>query len=75
MGQAAASSQSSQISAVCVGLQPGQLPAAIGSAGQRTTLVTAQHPGQADQDRGQGSSPRTTSNLPDGGSGGIQAAL
>ena len=61
--------QSDAVAVVCLGLQPGKLPAAAGPAESGPTLVADDAAGQADQDRGQGNEALEVHHVPTGRSG------
>ena len=56
--------QSGAASTVRVGVQPGQLPASVGAACERTALDADHVAGQADQDRREGGASRTVCDIP-----------
>ena len=52
--------------ALCTGLQPGELPPVVGAAETRQALVVDDAAGEADQDRREGGDAREVRHLPDG---------
>jgi hypothetical protein len=61
--------QSGSASALCLGVQPGQLPAEAGAAAVGEALVADHASGEAHQDRSEGRHARPVRGLPDGGGG------
>ena len=67
--------QSCEIAVVRLGVQPGQLSTATGSAASHEDLDDDDLAGEVDQDRGQSGSACQVRNLPDGGGGGLVSAV
>ena len=67
--------ESGEVGSVCLGLQPGQLPAAAGPSQKDQPLVPSHPLDQIDQDRSEGGSPWPDRDVSDGGGHGEQGGM